>query len=117
MQPFFSSTRASMISWPTTNWRWRSGFSSSRGIEPHEVYRSAAGPAACFTAACLARRWGLAFLDVFDFAFLIVFFAMASVYPPSVKLHRCIVQIGVRHLERSRFCNFILRDHLGEGRG
>src|SRR5580658_1532290 len=41
MQPFFSSTRASMISWPTTNWRCSSGLRSSRGMVRQGMYCSA----------------------------------------------------------------------------
>src|SRR5579863_194280 len=77
MQPFFSSTRASMISCPTTNCRCSSGFRSSSGIELQGVYCNAAGLAACLVTARLAREWDLV-ADLareadFDFVFAIGF--------------------------------------------
>src|SRR3954471_11000120 len=76
MQPFFSSTRASMISCPTTNWRCSSGFKSSSGIVCQGIYCRAAGAAACLVTARLAREWDF-FLELdllkpdldLDFAF------------------------------------------------
>src|SRR5580704_9931480 len=74
MHPFFSSTRASMISCPTTNCRCSSGFKSSSGIACHGVYCSAAPLAGCLTTARFARdfgaeRFALASTEVLDFAF------------------------------------------------
>src|ERR1700741_1777745 len=57
MHPFFSRTRASMMSCPTTNCRCSSGLRSSSGIVCQGMYCSAAGPAACFVSARSARVW------------------------------------------------------------
>lgn len=48
---FFRRTRASMISWPTTNWRCSSGLRSSSGIVCQGTYCIALG----LVAARLAR--------------------------------------------------------------
>src|ERR1039458_9920792 len=46
MHPFFNSTRASIISWPTTNCRCSSGVRSSSGTLLHGMYWSTDGLAA-----------------------------------------------------------------------
>src|SRR5208283_3498001 len=79
MHPFFSSTRASMISWPTTNCRCSSGLRSSNGTVLHGMYWSAAGRALRFVTTRLAAEFELAarvrlVLDDLD----LVFFAMKS---------------------------------------
>src|SRR5689334_20668635 len=67
MHPLSSSTRASMISWPTTNWRFSSGFRSSSGIVCHGMYCRATGGAAGLLTARLARGRGFVFDRGFDF--------------------------------------------------
>src|SRR5208337_52356 len=77
MQPFFSSTRASIISWPHTICRCSSAFSSSSGTLLHGIYCSAAGLAVRFHTARPARDGGLSLrVLVFDFRF--VFFLAIS---------------------------------------
>src|ERR1700675_1836646 len=63
MQPFFRRTRATMISWPTTNCRCNSGFNSSRGMVCHGMYWCSTFPSECLATARRARVWDL----VFDF--------------------------------------------------
>jgi hypothetical protein len=47
-ESFLSSTRASMMSCPTTNWRWSSGFRSSSSTVRQGMYFSSAFFAAPF---------------------------------------------------------------------
>src|SRR5271157_412650 len=54
MHPFFSNTRASMISWPTTNWRCNNGLRSSSGIEVQGMYCSSSFLGMRLVAARLA---------------------------------------------------------------
>src|ERR1700733_2973884 len=79
MQPFFSSTRATIISCPTTNCRCNSGFSSSSGMLCQGIYCSAAVPAAGLTTARFARYFfvltALVLAGDFDF-----FLAMRILY-------------------------------------
>src|SRR5579862_2805064 len=73
MHPFFNSTRASMISCPTTNWRCRSGLRSSRGMVCQGMYCNAAVGLA---AARLARAFADLVLGCgldFDFVFAMFF--------------------------------------------
>src|ERR1700722_2025261 len=79
MQPFFNSTRATMISCPTTNCRCSSGFSSSSGMVCQGIYCKTAVPAACLVTARLAREWetadfALARVAVLVFALVFSFF-------------------------------------------
>src|SRR5579863_4846402 len=99
MQPFFSSTRASMISWPTTKCRCSRGLRSSTGTELQGMYCMAAGadlllfparsPARLATVperADLARAAGLrellperAAAFVFDLFVFDLLFAMSAI--------------------------------------
>src|ERR1035438_605132 len=77
MQPFFSSTRATIICCPTTNCRCSSGLSSSSGMVCQGMYCSAAVAAACLVTRRLARDWEaavLAFLRAELFGFVCIFF-------------------------------------------
>src|ERR1700693_5067190 len=56
MHPFFNRTRATIISWPTTNCRCSNGFSSSSGMVCQGMYCNPARPAACLVTARLARE-------------------------------------------------------------
>src|ERR1700728_4043999 len=80
MQPFFSSTRATIISCPTTNCRCSSGLSSSSGMVCQGMYCSAAVTAACLITARFVREWEdavFAFLGAEVFGFVCVFFFFA----------------------------------------
>src|SRR3982074_913416 len=99
MQPFFNRTRASIMSWPTMNWRCNSGFRFSRSIVCHGMYWSsdlvatlpvalARGLRDCFFALLREEPLGLSF-----------FFAITS--PSSladltlIELHSIVVQISM----------------------
>src|ERR1039457_2199460 len=80
MQPFFNSTRATIISWPTTNCRCSSGLSSSSGMVCQGMYWRAAVPATCLVSARLAREWDFLALVLervlaFDFVFAMRLYA------------------------------------------
>src|SRR5579872_4629305 len=116
MHPFFNSTRASMISCPTTNCRCSRGFRSSSGMVCHGTYCRLAGLAACFVTARLARECDFVFAleagFALDFAF---FFAISSklVHPAVVQLDGCVVKIGVSQFESARLGNLAFGNHLG----
>src|SRR5262249_7767003 len=114
MQPFFNKTRASMTSWPTTNWRCSRGFRSSSSTELQGMCFISSFFAPCLTALPLLTTRGLAT------ALLILLspcFAFAILVPlPGVDSHCLIVQITVCHLQGLGFGHFPFRDHLRQGR-
>src|SRR5215472_9651237 len=69
MHPLSSNTRASMISWPTTNCLFSSGFRSSSGMVCQGMYCSATGDAAGWLKVGLARACGFVLDRGFDFNF------------------------------------------------
>src|SRR5271166_2125049 len=67
MHPFFSSTRASMISWPTTNCRCSSGLRSSSGTVCQGMYCSATPGLAAAGDFVTERDGDFDFDSVFSF--------------------------------------------------
>src|ERR1700674_2225005 len=100
MQPFFKRTRASIMSWPTMNWRCKSGFRFSRAIVCQGMYWSSALVATAFVALARGLRVRVLVLLTAEPLDLSFFFAITS---PSrlvdltfIQLHSGVVQISVR---------------------
>src|SRR6266851_4901222 len=120
MQPFFISTRATMMSCPTTNCRCNSGFKSSKSIEDQGTYFNSIFLAGLFFALVgwavlrltVLRRVIFAWLCFWavDFAFAI------SVHPAFIDCNCIVVQVAMRQLQGLRFAHFTFGNHLGQGR-
>src|SRR6266853_963216 len=116
MQPFISRTRASIMSWPTMNWRCKSGFRFSRSIVCQGMYWSSALVATAFMARARGlrvRAFVLLTEEPLDLSF---FFAIAS---PSglvdltlIQLHSVVVQISMGERQGPRPGDFSLGNHL-----
>src|SRR5580704_4371487 len=88
MQPFFNSTRASMISCPTTNWRCSSGLRSSSGMACQGMYCRTADARLGTARLARAGRFVLERGVDFDFDFV---FAMIYIH----RLQSCAVLPGL----------------------
>src|SRR5260370_36411747 len=120
MQPFFISTRATMMSCPTTNCRCSSGFKSSKSIEDQGTYFNSIFLAGLFFALV---GWAVLRLPVLRRAifawlcFWAVDFGYAiSEHPAFIDCNYIVVQVAMRQLHGLRFAHFSFGNHLGPGR-
>src|ERR1700686_2166081 len=121
MQPFFNRTRASIMSWPTMNWRCKSAFRFSRSIVCQGMYWNSALVATAFVALVRGLRVRALVLPREEPLDLSFFFAITS---PSglvdltfIQLHSVVVQISMGERQGSRFGDFSLGNHLRQSRG
>src|SRR5260370_3172942 len=121
MQPFFNRTRASIMFWPTMNWRCKSGFRFSRSIVCQGMYWSSALVATAFVALARAVRVRVFVLLRGELLGLIFFFSITS--PSSlvdltlIQLHSIVVQISMGERQGSRLRDFDFGNHLRQSRG
>src|SRR6266849_665700 len=109
MHPFFIRTRATIMSWPTTNCRCSSGFKSSRSMEDQETYFSSIFLAGLVFA--LLRATVLRPADFVLVCFLTARFAFAiSVHPAFIDSNCIVMQVAMRQLQRLQLAEFTFRN-------
>src|ERR1700724_75928 len=121
MQPFFNRTRASIMSWPTMNWRCKSGFRFSRSIVCQGMYWSSALVATAFVALARGLRVRVLVLLTEEPLGLSFLFAITSPFSlvdlTFIQLHSVVVQISMGERHGSCLRDFALGSHLGQSRG
>src|ERR1700730_7768758 len=99
MQPFFNRTRASMMSWPTMNWRCKSGFRFSRSIVCQGMYWSSALVATPFVALARGLRLRAFVLlreEPLDLRFFVAITSPSGLVDLTlIQLHSVVVQISM----------------------